>query len=90
MAKSPVVEFVMMHIRPEATLEEEGTESYNTWMDLSRMASEAPGCIKHYFGRQMEDPSIGIHVWVKSETAGSLIDEVPCNKRGYGGHIPPL
>ncbi len=62
MAQVPVIEFVRMDLRPGATVEQEGTEAHSTWQELWQELGRAPGCTKQWFGRQMEDDSVGIHV----------------------------
>ena len=61
-SSTPIIEFALMNLKPEATIYEEGTEAYRTWRDLAQMVRRAPGCIQNYSGRHMEDPTLGVHI----------------------------
>ncbi len=56
------LEFTMMDMKPDAAIEEEGTAAHATWQEIGRIIGGAEGFRKHYFGRQMENSSIGVHV----------------------------
>jgi len=59
---APIIDFTVMSFKPEANIDQHGSEAYQTWHDVINTVSQAPGCMKQHFGRQIEDPGKG--VWV--------------------------
>ncbi len=67
MANSPILEIVKLTLKPEANLEEEGSEANKTWKEVTQIISNRPEVTGQWFGRQLEDGGIG--VWAVSTSA---------------------
>ena len=52
----------MMKFKPDATIEQEGTEAHSTWQELLVILGRVPGIEKQFVGRQLEDASKLLHV----------------------------
>ena len=61
-----VVEFAVMKFKPESTIEQEGTDAHKTWQELLDSMGKVPGVMKQFSGRQLEDPSMVLHLLCRS------------------------
>ena len=62
MAATPIIEFVVTKFKPDATVEQEGTQAHKTWQEILVLLRGVVGIKKNYWGRQLEDPSLVLHV----------------------------
>ncbi|KAJ9157409.1 hypothetical protein NKR23_g66 [Pleurostoma richardsiae] len=55
-----VTEFCIMQLKPDATIEEAGSQASETWSKMTTLLKQAPGCLKVFYGRKIEDSSVGV------------------------------
>ena len=60
MADSPITEFIFVNLKPGAQVDEAGSPADLALQEVASDIKQVSGVTRIFFGRQIENPSIGV------------------------------